>query len=73
MTEQNIKQEQELNDEQLNTVSGGLSGRHREEFFEGLGNKGLSERHREEFHEGLGNKGLSERHSEEFYEGLGNK
>ena len=48
-----------------------LSGRHAEEFHEGLGNK-LSGRHAEEFREGLGNK-LSGRHAEEFHEGLGNK
>lgn len=73
MSEQDIKKGQELSDEQLDDVAGGLSDRHEEEFFDGLGNKGLSERHSEEFHEGLGNKGLSERHSEEFKEGLGNQ
>ena len=52
-----------------------LSGRFREEFYEGLGNKGdSSSRIREEFYEGLGNKGdSSSRTIEEFYEGLGNK
>lgn len=59
MSENDMKQEQgmaELSDSQLEGVAGGLSGRHEEEFFDGLGNKGLSERHSEEFREGLGNK-----------------
>lgn len=59
MTENNMKQESgmaTLSDDQLESVAGGLSGRHEEEFFDGLGNKGLSERHSEEFQEGLGNK-----------------
>ena len=45
-----------------------LSDRHRDEFFEGLGNK-LSNRHRDEFFEGLGNK-MMESHREEFFEGV---
>ena len=48
-----------------------LTGRHADEFKEGLGNK-LTGRHADEFHEGLGNK-LSGRFKDEFKEGLGNK
>jgi len=51
----------------------GLTGRTRDEFFEGLGNKGLTGRTRDEFFEGLGNKGLTGRTRDEFFEGLGNK
>lgn len=59
MSENNVKLEQQsaqLSDDQLDNVSGGLSDRHREELYDGLGNKGLSDRHHEELHEGLGNK-----------------
>lgn len=48
-----------------------LSGRHADEFKEGLGNK-LSDRFEQEFKDGLGNK-LSGRFEEEFKDGLGNK
>jgi len=48
-----------------------LSGRHADEFQDGLGNK-LSGRHADEFQDGLGNK-LNERFEEEFQDGLGNK
>jgi len=46
----------------------GLTGRTRDEFFEGLGNKGLTGRTRDEFFEGLGNKGISDRTREDFLE-----
>ena len=48
-----------LADEELQEVAGGLSGRIKEEFEDGLGNK-LSGRLKEEFGEGLGNKAYSE-------------
>ncbi|MEB3357752.1 MAG: hypothetical protein VKK04_13570 [Synechococcales bacterium] len=51
----------------------GITGRTRDEFFEGMGNKGISGRTREEFFEGMGNKGISGRTREEFFEGMGNK
>lgn len=53
----NTQSEGALSDDQLDTVAGGLSDRHREEFEAGLGNKGLSERFKDEFEAGLGNKG----------------
>lgn len=49
-----------LSDKQLQDVAGGLSGRIKEEFEDGLGNKGLSGRIKEEFEAGLGNKAYSE-------------
>ncbi|MEM9217524.1 MAG: bacteriocin [Cyanobacteria bacterium P01_F01_bin.150] len=62
MTEQNKNNasDEVLSEEQLKNVSGGLSGRIKEEFEEGLGNKGISGRIKEEFEEGLGNKAYSE-------------
>lgn len=72
MADPNNTPDTELSDDQLKDVAGGLSGRIKEEFEEGLGNKGLTGRIKEEFEEGLGNK-LSGRIKEEFEEGLGNK
>ncbi|MEO1520779.1 MAG: hypothetical protein AAFU78_08375 [Cyanobacteria bacterium J06633_2] len=58
MSEDTKKVQGELSDDQLDSVAGGLSDRHAEEFRDGLGNKGLSGRHAEEFKAGLGNKGV---------------
>ncbi|MEM7771779.1 MAG: hypothetical protein AAGA75_05050 [Cyanobacteria bacterium P01_E01_bin.6] len=57
MSEDTKKVQGELSDDQLDSVAGGLSDRHRQEFESGLGNKGLSGRHKDEFEAGLGNKG----------------
>ena len=56
----NSTNDETLSEKQLQDVSGGLSGRIKEEFEEGLGNKGISGRIKEEFEEGLGNKAYSE-------------
>ncbi|MEM9220213.1 MAG: hypothetical protein AAGD25_38540 [Cyanobacteria bacterium P01_F01_bin.150] len=46
------KDDAQLSDDQLTDVSGGLSGRIKEEFEEGLGNKRLSASLKEEFVKG---------------------
>ena len=68
-TTPNTPQDEALSDEQLKDVAGGLSGRIKDEFEDGLGNKGISGRTKEEFEAGLGNKAYS---SEDDREKFGN-
>ncbi len=65
-------EDDQLSDEQLEGVAGGLSDRQRDDFLGGQGNKGLSDRQRDELLSGQGNK-LSDEQRDEFLGGQGNQ